>query len=151
MPAPRATRLNRNNAVGLVLRHNYFTPSSKENQMTAKLPFHVRGAAYEAAAGLAHRAALGADDAERVLDAMLGILGILGEHRPDRPLLAGVAAVWPASASIETLGQHHGTVLLCGEQKPSTYRVGYRDLEGTVRLADHGEAAPWATQWWPLP
>lgn len=83
-------RINRNNAVGLVLGHgippravystqaqgvnsNYFENSTAKRGRThmGKLQFHARGAVYEAAAGVARK--LGLDDvtAERLLATML--------------------------------------------------------------------------------
>lgn len=126
--------------------------------MTGKLPFHVRGAATATAIGLARKLALPESAGERLLDAILGALwqdeGVLpaapgylvapGGPEPTR-------GDWPPSCPIATLGQHHGTVLLAGEEAPRTYRVGYRGLDGVVRLADTGGRADWAAVWWPLP
>ena len=121
----------------------------------SRLSFKARGAATSVAIALARELGLQDGDAERVLGAILGALQPQATPPGTYPVpfeaAAAAATAWTAAATIEILGQHHGTVLLAGDKAPTTYRVGYRGLDGVVRLADNGEAAAWATQWWPLP
>lgn len=108
----------------------------------SKLPFHARGEVWRRGAALAAYLHLDDEAAERLVSAMLGALG----H--DAPMAAAGASCWPAAGGIETLGPHHGLVLLGDATRR---RVGYRDVNMMVRVADNGQEAPWATCWWPLP
>lgn len=107
----------------------------------SKLPFAVRGEVWRRGAALARWAGVDDEAGERLVNAMLGALG--HEAGP----CASAPVGWPASAAIETLGPHHGLVLLGDRQRR---RVGYRDQDMVLREAG-GAEAPWATCWWPLP
>ena len=116
-------RINRNNAVGLVLGHgipsratystqaqgvnsNYLNHSTAKRGRTQmrKLPFQVRGAVYETAAALALRAGLDERDAEGLLGVMLDYIG--GDKVRVHGVLGPAAApeaVAPAAAPRTTL------------------------------------------------